>query len=105
MNKLKRVLQGITQRSSLKFYLPQLNNSTTTLRLMDLYLIKHLETPMTDHELFEAYNRVKNRRKATLSTIRRRRLALVHSGHVVSSQDYKLGKGSRVRSLWVSKKK
>jgi hypothetical protein len=103
MNKFKLAVKAIMQRNSPKSFLPKINKNNATLRLMDLYILKHLELPMTDEQLHSEYNRVKSRPKAKESTISRRRRALASAGMVVNTNTTITGPYKRGRSVWIAK--
>lgn len=102
MNRLKRVFQAITLRNSHESQLPKIDGANQKLRLMDLYILKHLEEPMTDRQLHKEYNLVKTRSKAAFSTITRRRNELVKLGFVKNTNVTVTGPNKRTYSLWLA---
>jgi len=99
-NRVKRVVSGVIMRS---LKLPQLVGLTPrnrNLRVMDLAILKHLETPMTDEQLTRAYNRVRNRDKAKYASISRRRSYLVANGFVHDTGAVTKSKYGKNMTLW-----
>jgi hypothetical protein len=79
-----------------------LSQNNKNLRVIDLYLLKHLETPLTDEQLTRIYNSVKNRPGALYESVRRRRAYLVSYGLVRSTGMVAKGKYGKDMKLWTS---
>lgn len=103
LSKLKHVVSGLTTRN---LRLPPADTLASLkdkkLRLVDLYILKHLETPLTDEQLTRAYNRVRTRSKVTYSTIRRRRSELVRKGYVRDTGTVTKGKYGKNMTVWAT---
>lgn len=100
ISKLKHVVKAFITRRSSEQQLVELTPQNRKLRLMDLYILKHLETPMTDEQLTRAYNRVKSRSKSTYGAIRRRRYELAAKGLVRDTGTVVKGKYTRNMTVW-----
>jgi hypothetical protein len=101
-NKLKHVVKAIIMRNSKMPQMAGLSQKNKNLRVIDLYILKHLETPMTDEQLTRAYNRVRNRPASLYESIRRRRSSLVNYGLVRDTGAVTKGKYGRNMTLWTS---
>lgn len=104
LNKLKHAVSAITQRNLKPLQVIEFTPANRKLRLMDLYILKHLETPLTDEQLTRAYNRVRNRPKAPMSSLKRRRYELVRQGFVHDTGTVVKGKYSRNMTVWATTK-
>ena len=98
--KLKRVVSEIITRNSRMPQLAGLTPQNKKLRVTDLYILKHLETPMTDEQLTRAYNRVRNRPAAKYQSIRRRRAYLVADGFVHDTGVVTKSKYGKNMTVW-----